>query len=80
MKKLIFNLSRFLLMPVLNLIHRKRLPNFTKDFEGERVYMISELPAAKIGGWVSVEEKPNLAIHTLGIGTLINRLTQNQKH
>lgn len=47
MKKLLFKLLRFILMPVSKLIYKKRLPNFKQDFEGKRVFMIAELPGGE---------------------------------
>jgi hypothetical protein len=47
MKKLVFKLLRFILMPVFNIIYKKRLPNFRQDFVGKRVFMISELPGGE---------------------------------
>ncbi len=43
MKELVFKFLRFLFMPVLIILYKKRLPHFSQDFGGKRVFMISEL-------------------------------------
>ncbi len=47
MKRFFKNILRFLLKPVFSILHNNHLPNFSRDFEGRRVFMITELPGGE---------------------------------
>ncbi|MCP3872452.1 MAG: hypothetical protein GY699_04755 [Desulfobacteraceae bacterium] len=47
MKRFFINFLQVALKPVLNLLYKNRLPKFSEDFKGKRVFMISELPGGE---------------------------------
>ncbi len=47
MKRFFINFLQVALKPVFNLFYKNRLPKFSEDFKGKRVFMISELPGGE---------------------------------
>jgi len=56
MKTFFIRFLRFILKPLFNIFYNKCLPHFSEDFDGERVFIISELPGGE-AQWTGIHRR-----------------------